>query len=110
MLRVAVGVTLCLGLVTILGGLMGYMKARSRVSLAMGVGFGTALVVVGIAGVMGWDLASNAGAMLSGVLLVVFGIRYVRTKKMMPMGVLAILSLAGLAANTAALFIGDGKN
>ncbi len=106
----ALGITLCLGLVTVLGGLIGHVKARSRVSLAMGVGFGTALLVVGIAGVIGWERTFHVSATLSGVLLVVFGIRYVRTKKMMPMGILAIFSLASLAANTAALLFENGTS
>jgi uncharacterized membrane protein (UPF0136 family) len=85
------------GLVT-LGGVMGYLKARSKPSLIMGLAFGLAIVACGIAYGRGIEQARGVALVMSLVLLLVFVIRYLKTRKMMPAGALTILSLAAALA------------
>ena len=83
------------------GGVMGWVKAKSRPSLVAGMLFGVALAVTG------WQL-SRPGALLvalglSLVLLTVFGIRLAKTRKLMPAGVSALASLIVVIILTAVL-------
>src|SRR5262245_15773834 len=61
-------VTLVFGCLVILGGLMGYVIAKSVPSLIMGGLFGLALIGVWAAGQQGWKLEPEAAAALAGVL------------------------------------------
>ncbi|MGH9362954.1 MAG: TMEM14 family protein [Thermoanaerobaculia bacterium] len=95
--------TLVYGGLVLLGGLIGYLKAKSRPSLILGGLFGLALVASGLAGLEGWGRAPQAGAALAGFLLLFFGLRFLRKKKLLPAGMLAALSLAALLVNVAAI-------
>jgi len=79
------------------GGLMGWLKAKSRMSLVSGVIFGLALVGSGIMVCREMALALPVAAGLTGALLVVMVIRLVKTKKFMPAGLTVALSLIVLA-------------
>ena len=64
----------------VVGGLIGFLKAKSKVSLIMSVVFAAALSLCA-AGVVVQPYAIDA---LLAVLLVVFGLRLAKTKKFMP--------------------------
>ena len=74
------------------GGLIGFFKGKSPVSLIMSVAFAAALSLCA-AGIMIQPMAD----VLLAALLVVFAIRLVKTKKFMPAGMLLVLTLAALA-------------
>lgn len=76
----------------VLGGLMGFLKAKSKPSLIASAVFAGALVLVNT-GVINWPPAADV---LLVLLLVVFGIRYGKTKKFMPAGMMIILTAATL--------------
>ena len=77
----------------IVGGVMGFVKAKSQVSLISSLVFAVALGLFA-AGVVSW----RAGAdVLLALLLVVFVIRYAKTKKFMPAGLMILLTVATLA-------------
>jgi uncharacterized membrane protein (UPF0136 family) len=76
----------------IVGGLMGFLKAGSKVSLITSVLFAIALALFA-AGVLPWAIGADV---LLGLLLVVFIIRYAKTKKFMPAGLMIILTVAAL--------------
>lgn len=84
------------GVLLLIGGIIGYVKAKSMVSLGMGI------VSAGIAGVSFFltqtqpILGFGLGATVGLVLTVVFVGRLIKTQKFMPAGVMAILS--GIAA------------
>jgi uncharacterized membrane protein (UPF0136 family) len=81
-----------------IGGLMGYLKAGSRPSLIAGLI--SALAALGALGLSAANhrLGVPLGLILSITLFVMFGYRYaVKTRKFMPSGLLAIVSLIVLA-------------
>lgn len=76
----------------IAGGVAGFLKAGSKVSLITSVVFALALALFA-AGMIAWPLGAN---LLLGVLLVVFIVRYVKTRKFMPAGLLILLTAVTL--------------
>lgn len=84
------------GLLNIVGGVMGYVKSKSKISLIMGCAFGALLVVSAIAAFQGQLIGLNLATVITGVLVVVFGIRWVKTKKVMPAGLMVGLGAIAL--------------
>jgi len=91
------------GVLTIAGGVMGFVKAKSRPSLIAGSISGIALVAAG------WLLASNVttglalGFVISLALAARFGNAYRQTKKPMPAGLMTVLGIAGVVITLLAL-------
>lgn len=82
----------------LVGGLMGYLKAGSKVSLVTSTVFAVALAVCGYAPV---PKGTEIVLALQGALLVVFVARFLKTKKFMPAGLMLILTLAALVVELA---------
>lgn len=76
------------------GGLVGYLKAGSKVSLLTALGFAVALALCGYGPVPHGPVAV---AILLGVLLAVFVARYLKTRKFMPAGLMVIVTALALA-------------
>jgi uncharacterized membrane protein (UPF0136 family) len=91
--QLAIWFILLYALIIVAGGVFGYVKASSKASLISGLGSGVALLAIWLLGlnmpIWGLGLAS----LIAHVLLVVFVIRFVRTRKAMPAGAMAGLSL-----------------
>ena len=81
----------------VVGGLIGFLKAKSKVSLYMSVGFAAVLAICAIQGFLDAKLARIISDVLMVMLLVVFGIRLAKTKKFMPAGMMLIMTIAALA-------------
>lgn len=77
----------------VVGGLIGFLKGKSKVSLIMSVIFAAALSLCA-AGVIVQPYAIDV---LLAALLVVFGMRLAKTKKFMPAGLMLVVTLATLA-------------
>jgi uncharacterized membrane protein (UPF0136 family) len=77
----------------VLGGLIGFLKGKSQVSLIMSVAFAAALSVCATGRVFQWYVAD----ILLAALLVVFGMRLQKTKKFMPAGLMLVLTVVTLA-------------
>jgi uncharacterized membrane protein (UPF0136 family) len=77
----------------VIGGLIGFFKAKSKVSLIMSASFAAALSLCA-AGIIFKDYVAD---ILLAALLVVFAIRLIKTKKLMPAGVMLIITLLALA-------------
>lgn len=75
------------------GGLLGYLKARSQASLRSGGLSGLALFAIWCLSGPQPRVAFLLAACLAVVLAVVFGLRYRKTGKFMPVGLLGLLSL-----------------
>ncbi len=84
------------GVLTGLGGLLGYIQAHSMISLVMGFGFGVALFASGCVMLAGKMWGQYSALVLSLVLAGFFGLRFLGTHKMMPTGVMLVLSLVAV--------------
>jgi uncharacterized membrane protein (UPF0136 family) len=87
---------LIFGALTIIGGIVGYVKAGSLPSIIAGTITGVLLLVAG------WILPNNrtiglATALVVSLLLAVqFVPKFIRTGKIMPAGLMSILSVIGI--------------
>jgi uncharacterized membrane protein (UPF0136 family) len=98
------------GGLVLLGGVIGFLKAKSKPSLIAGGVSGAVLIACGFP-IWNWaDGNSVAGCwvalVVTLVLLMFFGARFVMTKKMMPAGMMAALSLAALVL----IIVGIARN
>ena len=80
-------------IVLVAGGLVGFLKAKSRVSLIMSAAFAAALSLCA-AGIVFQPYVAD---ILLAALLVVFAMRLAKTRKLMPAGLMLILTIAALA-------------
>jgi len=76
-----------------LGGLIGFLKAHSKVSLIMSAVFSALLALCALA-----ILPLVTAQVLIGLLIIVFTMRLAKTKKFMPAGMMIILSAGALIA------------
>ena len=74
------------------GGLMGFLKAGSKISLMTSGGFAIALGT----SAMGWLRPPYLADILLAVLLAFFAARFAKGKKFMPGGMMCIMTLAAL--------------
>jgi len=81
----------------LIGGLIGFFKANSKVSLISSSVFAALLVVTALPGVLQPGFARNLGNVIMAALLVVFAIRLAKTKKFMPSGMMLMLTVLTLA-------------
>lgn len=79
----------------VIGGLIGFLKGKSKISLNMSIGFAAALAVCNI-NLLEPRLARTVADLLMVILLVVFGMRLAKTKKFMPAGMMLVVTLASL--------------
>lgn len=81
------------GVIVLLGGVMGYLKAKSKVSLLAGSGSGIALLAAWLISrqfpLAGLGLATAIGL----ILCIVFVMRLLRTRSFMPSGMMMVGSL-----------------
>jgi uncharacterized membrane protein (UPF0136 family) len=82
------------GVVVLLGGVMGYVKAKSQVSLFSGVGSGIALLVAWFICRQSPGVGMGLATFLGLVLFIVFVIRFSKTRAFMPAGLMTLFSLA----------------
>lgn len=77
----------------VIGGLIGFLKAKSQVSLIMSVSFAAALSLCAAGIIFQYYVAD----ILLVALLVVFTMRLVKTKKFMPAGMMLVVTIIALA-------------
>lgn len=92
-------ITIPYGLIVLGGGVVGYVRRGSVASLAAGAGFGGALLLAGALSI--WDFAHGHSNSLfatvlqtvcAAALTIAMGIRYMKTRKVMPAGIVATIS------------------
>ena len=81
----------------VIGGLIGFLKAKSKVSLYMSCGFAAALMLCALPNFLDATFRANLANGLMVALLVVFAIRLAKTKKFMPAGLMLAATIAALA-------------
>lgn len=80
----------------LVGGLIGFFKANSRVSLISSSVFAAVLVLTQT-GIFKPSVSLILVNVLLAALLVVFAVRLARTKKFMPSGLMLVLTILALA-------------
>jgi len=80
----------------IVGGLIGFFKGKSKVSLIMSAAFAAALVLTAVPNFFDLSFRRGAANVLMAVLLVVFAMRLSKTKKFMPAGLMLVATLVAL--------------
>jgi len=81
----------------LVGGLFGFFKGKSKISLITSAVFAAALVLTAVPGVFQPAFALGLANTIMAVLLVVFAIRLAKTKKFMPSGLMLVLTIVALA-------------
>jgi uncharacterized membrane protein (UPF0136 family) len=84
------------GALMILGGIMGFVKVRSKASLLSGVGLGLGLLACGYGVSCGSENSLIVAVVIASLLLVLFAVRFTKTRRFMPAGMLAVLSLVAV--------------
>lgn len=86
------------GILAVVGGIIGYIQARSRVSLLSGSISGLLLILAAYVQLQGQSWGSILAVIVTAVLVVVFAFRLAKTRKFMPAGLMTILGVLALAA------------
>lgn len=81
----------------VIGGLIGFLKAKSKVSLYMSCGFAAALVICAIPNFFDASFRKGLANVLMAVLLLAFAMRLAKTKKFMPAGLMLLITIVALA-------------
>ena len=81
----------------LVGGLIGFLKAKSKVSLISSAVFAALLILTTLRSVFQPGFALTLANLTLLVLLVVFAVRLAKTKKFMPSGLILIATVAVLA-------------
>ena len=89
-------VTLIYGVLLLVGGILGYLKAKSKPSLISGVISGLLLLTFGVLQWQQISIGLVLAQVFAVVLAVVFIIRLWKTRKFMPAGLMLVLSVATL--------------
>jgi uncharacterized membrane protein (UPF0136 family) len=84
----------------LIGGLIGFLKAGSQVSLITSAVFAALLALTLVPGLLDPDFARKLATILLAVLLVVFAVRLGKTKKFMPSGFLIVVTVLALVLSS----------
>ena len=91
------------GVVTIAGGVMGFVKANSRASIIAGSIAGALLLGAGYLASTGSRAGAVLGLVVSVALAGRFGGAFAKTRQAMPAGVMLALSIVGVVVTALAL-------
>jgi len=88
--------SIAFGVVSLLFGFLGFVRAKSKASLIAGGVSGILLIVGGLMDQLGHKSGFYLALIVSGLLLLRFLPSFLKTKKLYPSGILAILALIGV--------------
>jgi uncharacterized membrane protein (UPF0136 family) len=87
----------CYIVLLLAGGLIGFFKSHSKVSLITAAVAAAILVITRVPGLFSYTFSRSVDDVIMAVLLVVFAIRLTKTKKFIPSGLLLVLTVVVLA-------------
>ncbi|MEC4807382.1 MAG: TMEM14 family protein [Jaaginema sp. PMC 1079.18] len=93
----AVWATFFYGVLALMGGIWGYIKAKSKPSLISGGISGIILILSGVLQMLGQSWALWVAISLTGILVVTFIIRWLKTRKAMPAAVMIVFGVIAMA-------------
>lgn len=88
---------LAYGALTLVGGIVGYLQAKSKMSLISGTISGLLLLAGAAVQLQGQAWGLLLAIAVSALLIVVFAIRLSKTRKFMPSGLMILGGIAALA-------------
>ena len=80
----------------LLGGLFGFLKAKSKISLISSAVFAALLALTAVPGIFQPAFARGFAIVLMAALIVVFALRLAKTSKFMPSGLMLIITTVAL--------------
>ncbi|KAF8410717.1 hypothetical protein HHK36_003254 [Tetracentron sinense] len=108
--------TIPYGLILVVGGLFGYAKKGSTASLAGGLGTGFLLILAGFVSLKAFQKRRNSyfsmvlETVCAFTLTWVMGQRYIQTSKIMPAGIVAVISSRGEVILTSSIALLGGSS
>ncbi|MDF5708204.1 MAG: TMEM14 family protein [Nostoc sp. S4] len=84
------------GILAIAGGIIGYIQAKSQVSLLSGGISGLLLIIAAYLQLQGQTLGLIFAVLITAVLVVFFVFRLAKTRKFMPAGLMSVLGILTL--------------
>lgn len=81
----------------VIGGLIGFLKSKSQISLIASSVFAALLVLTAVPWIFQPRFALGLSDVIMAMILVVFAFRLAKTKKFMPSGMLLVLTIVALA-------------
>ena len=84
------------GILAIVGGIIGYVQAKSKASLISGIVSGLLLIIAGVMQLQGQGLGLILAIVVTIALIIVFAMRLAKTRKFMPAGLMTALGVAAL--------------
>jgi len=87
---------LAFGLFNLFGGIMGYVKAGSLVSIVMGMTIGSAICISAYFAYKGSRRAYSTALVFVGITTVLFLYRFIQTFSIIPAGLMVILGITTL--------------
>ena len=97
------------GVLLIVGGVMGYIKAKSVPSLVAGCICGFVALLLGYR--YTWHFAPHAALVLALILIFLMGRRYLNTRKAMPALLIVVMSaIVAIVQIYVILFVGTGND
>jgi uncharacterized membrane protein (UPF0136 family) len=95
-MNLSIVVAIAYGMLSLIGGIIGYLQAKSRVSLISGVVSGLLLIFAAYLQFQGQTWGLILATVVTAVLVVFFALRLARTRKFMPAGLMTILGMLSL--------------
>jgi uncharacterized membrane protein (UPF0136 family) len=92
-MKIRAGIVCLYGLLLLIGGMIGYLKAGSMASLIMGGAFALLTIASALAIGKNYKLGYYSALILSVILTLFFTFRFVKSENFMPSGLMAALSL-----------------
>jgi uncharacterized membrane protein (UPF0136 family) len=86
------------GVIAIVGGIIGFAKSQSKASIISGSISGVGLLVAGAAAAQNQEWGKIAGMAITVLLVIVFIVRLIKTKKFMPAGLMILGGVTTLGA------------
>ncbi|MGQ4650130.1 TMEM14 family protein [Lyngbya aestuarii] len=87
---------LAYGLLAMIGGVMGYLKVKSKMSIISGLVSGLLLVFSAIVQLQGHQWGLTLASVVAAALVIIFAVRLVKTRKFMPAGLMIIAGVLSL--------------
>ncbi|NEN93614.1 MAG: hypothetical protein F6K48_33985 [Okeania sp. SIO3H1] len=96
-MNIAIIAAIAYGILAIVGGIIGYTKVGSKISLISGSVSGLLLIISGIIQLMGMNWGLIFSTVIATILVITFIIRLVKTRKMMPAGLMILTGITAVA-------------